>query len=127
MGDSISNLSDAELIDVANQTFNAISGNLADYPGVTQQMIDDLKTFTQAFEPELTLHVQKQAEARAQTQVKDAKHDPVDSQLRLVRNLYTAGGASAAAKAATGIRQALRRRHRQPRPSRRQRLTPRNV
>ena len=47
--------------------------------------------------------MQKQAEAKSQTQVKDAKRDPVDTQIRMLRNLYIAGGASSAAKAATGI------------------------
>lgn len=103
MADSISNLSDAELLDVATQAFNVMNANLADYPAVTQQQVDDLKTFYQAFEPDLADHVAKQAAAKAATQTKEASRDVVEAQLRTLRNIAKAAGASEAAMAALGI------------------------
>ncbi len=57
MATSIQNASDSELIDIATQKFNAIDGNLAAYPGVTQQMINDFQNFTSIFSDDLTTHV----------------------------------------------------------------------
>ena len=88
---------------VATPTFNAINGNLANYPGVTQQMIDDLQTFTNTFSTDLTTHVASQAQAKADRLTKDASRDPVESQLSTVRNLSKAGGSTEAAMSATGI------------------------
>lgn len=103
MATSIQNASDSELIDIATQTFNAINGNLANYPGVTQQMIDDLQTFTNTFSTDLTTHVASQAQAKADRLTKDASRNPVESQLSTVRNLSKAGGSTEAAMSATGI------------------------
>ncbi len=100
---SIANLSDAELIDVAAQTFSAIDGNLGDYVGVTQQQVDDLKIEKDTFAVEVTAHVAKQAEAKAQTQTKNARRAVVEQILRTLRNIAIANGASPAAIAALGI------------------------
>lgn len=103
MATTLQNAPDAELIDIGSQRFTAMNANLANYPGATQQMVDDLKVFRDEFSPEVTLHVTKQAEARSQTQVKDAKRVPFESQIAMLRNLANAGGASEAAMAATGV------------------------
>ena len=103
MATSLQSASDAELIDIATQCVSAMNGNLADYPGVTQQMVDDLKTYKDAFVPEVALHVTKQAEGKAQTLVKDAKRVWVETQTAMLRNMSKAGNATEAAIAATGI------------------------
>jgi uncharacterized protein YunC (DUF1805 family) len=103
MANSIQNASDAELIDIAAQCFNAMDANLANYSGVTQQQVDGLKTFKDAFSASLTTHVTKQAEAKAQTQIKDADRTQVETQLALLRKIANANGASEGAMAATGI------------------------
>ena len=66
-------------------------------------MIDDLKTDYQAFEPEVALSVTKQTESKTQTQVKDAKRVPVESQSAMIGNLATAAHATAAALTAMGF------------------------
>ena len=103
IADSISNLSDAELIDVANQAFTAMDSALGNYPGVTQQQVDDLKSFKNLFTTDLTDHVSKQAAAKSATQAKEASRATVEAQLRILRNIAKAAGASAAAMAALGI------------------------
>lgn len=100
---SIANLSDSELIDVANQTFDAMNANLGNYVGVTSAQVDDLKTANIAFETDLTLHVAKQAEAKAQTQTKNARRAVVEQILRTLRNIAISNGASPAAISALGI------------------------
>lgn len=103
MANFLTNLADTNLIDVAKQAFNAANTNLGDYPGVMQAMVDVVKDAYTAFEPKVTLHVQKQAEARVQTQVKDTKRTPLETTLRTLRNVAKAAGASDAALAALGI------------------------
>ena len=103
MADTIASASDSSVIDIGTQCFNEANSNLANYPGVTQQMVDDLKTYRDQFSPEVTLHVTKQAEAKAQTQVKEAARTPFEAQIRLIRNVAKAAGASEAAMAALGI------------------------
>jgi len=103
MADSISNLSDADLIDVATQAFNVMNSNLANYPGVAQQQVDDLKSIRDNFSNALTDHVAKQAAAKAATQVKDADRELTEAQLRLLRNVAKANGTSEANMAALGI------------------------
>lgn len=101
--DSIASLSDSALIDVAEQAFNVMDANLANYPGVTQQQVDDLKTLNNAFIASLTDHVAKQAAAKAATQAKDADRGKDEAQLRLLRNIAKANGTSEANMAALGI------------------------
>ena len=103
MPDSIAGLSDAALIDVSTQTHNAMLANLANYPGVTQQQVNDLKTFYQNFEADLTDQIAKLAASRASTQTKDASRSIDEGQLRLLRNVTKAAGASDAAMAETGM------------------------
>ena len=103
MPDSISSLSDSAIIDVGTQAHDAANANLADYLGVTQQMVDDVKNAYTAFSPQLGLHVQRQAEAKSQTQTKDAARKPLEAALRTLRNVAKAAGTSAAALAALGI------------------------
>ena len=103
MADSIASASDSDLIDIATQTFNAMNGNLPAYPGVTQQQVDDLKTFYQAFETDLAAHFAAQAAAKAQTQIKEASRKFVEDQLRVLRNIAKAAGAKEADRAALGI------------------------
>ena len=103
MADSISALSDAELIDVATQTFSAMNSNLGNYPGVTQQQVDDLKPLYQTFDASLTDQIAKLAASKAATQVKEADRAVVESQLRTLRNVAKAAGASDASMAALGI------------------------
>lgn len=100
---SIQTISDSELIDIATQTFNAMDGNLGDYPGVTQQQVDDLKTFKDTFSADLVAHVAAQAAAKSATQTKDASRKLVEDQLRVLRNISKAGGASDASMAELGI------------------------
>ena len=103
MATSIQNASDAELIDIATQTHDAMQANLAGYPGVTQQQVDDLKTFKATFAASLATHVASQAAAKANRQIKDVDRDHVEEQLRTLRNVANAAGATAGAMAATGI------------------------
>ena len=103
MADTLASAPDSQLIDIGTQCFDAMNSNLANYPGVTQQMVDDLKTLRDTFSPEVTLHVAQQAAAKAQTAVKEAARDPFEAQIRLLRNIAKAAGASEAAMAATGI------------------------
>lgn len=49
MPKNLQTIPDAELIEIAKKCFNAIDANLADYPGVTQAQVDDIKTFYQVF------------------------------------------------------------------------------
>lgn len=103
MADSIASASDSELIDIAAQTFNAMNGNLAGYPGVTQQQVDDLKTFKNTFSTDLDAHVAAQAAAKSKTQTKEASRKIVEDQLRVLRNTAKSAGASDADMAALGI------------------------
>ena len=103
MATSITTASDAELIDIATQTFNVMNGNLAGYPGVTQAQVDDLKSFKDTFNVDLTAHIAAQAAAKSKTQTKDASRKIVEDQLRTLRNIAKSAGASEADMAALGI------------------------
>lgn len=103
MADSIASASDSELINMADQCFNAMDANLADYPGVTQLQVDDLKTRNNVFTPDVAASDAADAAKLAATQTKGASRDPVEEQLRLLRNVAKANGASEAAIAAMGI------------------------
>lgn len=103
MADSIASASDSELIDIATQCFNAMNGNLANYPGVVQTQVDDLKVFYQTFGTDLNDHVAKQAAAKSATQTKEASRDIVEDQIRVLRNIAKVAGASEANMAALGI------------------------
>lgn len=103
MATSIQNASDSELVDIATQTFNSIDGNLANYPGITQQMVDNLQVFTIAFNNDLIGHIAAQAQAKAARLTKDASRVPVETRLITLRNMSKAGGTTEAAMSATGI------------------------
>lgn len=103
MADSIAGAPDSVLIDIANQCFNVMDANLGNYPGVTQAQIDELKTRNNVFTPDVAAHVAADAAKLAATQTKKASRDPVEEQLRLLRNIAKANGASEAAIAAMGI------------------------
>ena len=103
MADSIASASDSELIDIATQTFNAMNGNLGNYPGVTAQQVSDLKALNDTFATDLTAHVAAQAAAKSQTQTKEASRKFVEDQLRVLRNTSKSAGASEADMAALGI------------------------
>ena len=103
MANSLQSAPDAELIDIGTQCFNAMNANLANYPGATQQMVDNIKITRDEFSPEVTAHVAQQAAARSQTQVKDAKRAPYEAAIALARNVSKAGGATEAAIAAAGV------------------------
>ena len=103
MATSLQTAPDAELIDIGTQSFTAMNANLANYPGVTQQMVDNIKATRDVFSPEVTAHVAQQAAAKAQTQVKDTTRSPFEAAIALARNVAKAGGASDAAIAAMGV------------------------
>ncbi len=103
MADSIASASDSELNEMSTQTHNVMDANLANYPGVVQQQVDDLKTFHDTNTVDLGDYVAKDAAKLAATQTKDASRAMLESQLRLLRNLAKAGGATDAAMAALGI------------------------
>ncbi len=103
MPSSIQNESDNELIDNAKQCVDAFNAHPADYPGVTQQNVDDVKAFKDAFIPEVALSLTKQTGAKTQTQIKDAKRVPTESQLAMIRNLATAAHTTPAALTAMGF------------------------
>ena len=103
MADSIASASDSELIDIATQTYNAMNGNLAGYPGVTQQQVDDLRTLKITFTADLDAHIAAQAAAKSATQTKTASRKLVEDQLRVLRNIAKSAGASEANMAALGI------------------------
>ena len=99
----IRNLSDSELINVATQMFNAMNGNLANYVGVTQVQVDELQTANNKFAVDLTTHITSQAEAKANTQTKNASRAEVEQIIRTLRNIAIANGASEANINAFGI------------------------
>ena len=92
MAKSIQNATDAELIEIATQCISAMDANLGDYPGVPEQMVDDIKIARDEFSPEVILHVAKRAEAKAQTQVKDAKRVPLETRLATAKNVTKPSG-----------------------------------
>jgi len=100
---SIQNLPDSEVVPVAEQTFVAYNANPGNYPGVPQQLVDDLKVDYQAFDVKLTKHVGSQAQARADRLDKDAGRIPVEAKLAMIKALAKAGGATESAISAMGI------------------------
>ncbi|MBK8467249.1 MAG: hypothetical protein IPL32_15635 [Chloracidobacterium sp.] len=103
MANSIGTVSDSELLLIASQVWEVLDASTAEYPGVTGPQVDDLNTFKNTFNTDLIAHVAAQAEAKSKTAAKEASRDNVEAQLRLLRNVAKAGGATDAAMAALGI------------------------
>jgi len=103
MPDSIANLSDADLVNAVTHAFGVMDANLTDYPGVTQGQIDDLNALNITFTADLNAQIAALAASRAATQTKDASRESVEQQLRTIRNVAKAAGASEAALSALGL------------------------
>ena len=102
MADHLSNLPDAEMLsslDVAAKQWDA---NLADYPGVTQAMVDELKDLVTELDDGLTDFVAKSAAKKASRARKDDIRARAEAKLRRVRRIAKAGGATEAALKALG-------------------------
>ena len=72
---------------------------------MTQQQVDDIKTFYQTFETDVNDNTAKQAASSASVQKKDASRTPLETGIATPRNVANATHATAAAIAATWIPQ----------------------
>ncbi|MBX3294187.1 MAG: hypothetical protein KF762_00505 [Acidobacteria bacterium] len=102
MSNGLGNLSDAELVDVADQVIAAMTPNPGKYQssaGVVAQLTAERNTF----ETDLTAHVAAQAAAKSATATKEASRDVLEAAIRSIRNIAKAGGTSQADMDALGI------------------------
>lgn len=90
MANSIQTASDAELTDSTTHCVKAINANLADYPSVTQQQANDLKTVKEEFAPEVTKHVTKTGRSKGANSGQRRKARSVEMLTAMVRNISNA-------------------------------------
>lgn len=102
MADSIQGLSDAELIDVANQVIATLALDPGAY-GSTLAVVTDLTTNKGTFETDVTAHVAAQAAAKSKTATKEESRLILEGLIRSVRNIAKAQGVKEAEMAALGI------------------------
>ncbi len=102
MATSLQNLSDSELIAVANQLVNALTADPPAY-GTTLPDITLLDTLASTFDADVTNQVAALAAAKAATATKEASRTPLITAMRSHRDIARAAGATEAEMAATGL------------------------
>lgn len=102
MAKSLTQLSDAELLDVANQTIAAMTANPAGY-GTTLVVIGDLSDAASAFQTSVTNQVAAVAASAAATSAKEAFRRPLIDELRTRRDTAKVHGTSDSLMAATHL------------------------
>lgn len=102
MATTLQNLSDSELIEVANQQITAMNTDPAAY-GTTPQAVAALGTLRDTFDADVTAQVAAEAAKIAATATKDASRTPLINAMRGHRDTAKAAGASSAQMAATGL------------------------
>ncbi|MFZ1701239.1 MAG: hypothetical protein WBO10_14850 [Pyrinomonadaceae bacterium] len=99
---SIQDLSDSELINVANQLISTMTADPAAY-GTTAPQIASLTTLTTTFDTDLTAQVAAIAASKASTATKEGSRRPLVDAMRGHRDTAKASGASEAQMAATAL------------------------
>jgi len=102
MADHLSNLTAAEMLSSINTAATQWNANLADYPGVTQAMVDELIAVATELEARINDFYAKSAAKKAARANKDTIHANGERLLRRVRRMSKAGGASESAMEALG-------------------------
>lgn len=102
MAKNLQNLSDSELIDVANQVAGALTADPPAY-GTTPAQITALGTLISTFETDVTEQVAAVAASKAATLTKEGSRAPLVAALRGHRDTAKANGATLAQMAATGL------------------------
>lgn len=102
MAKSLQDLSDGELIDVANQTIAAMTADPAAY-STTAFEISALDSLKDSFDTDVNAQLAAIAAKNAATATKEGSRTPLINALRTRRDVAKAGGASEAQMAATSI------------------------
>ena len=100
--ESITSASDSELLGIAINLHSTIEGNEAAY-GLTAGFTASLEASKNSFETALANHNAKQAEAKAQTALKESVRDGLEALIRDARRLAKAGKISESLLASMGI------------------------
>ena len=103
MADSVSSVSDAELLTIVDGLKAALMTHAADYPMITAGMKSNLDTLRDLFNDKIAAHTIAQADAKAATAAKVATRDTVEKAVRDIRNLCKAGNVEYTKMAALGI------------------------
>jgi hypothetical protein len=102
MADSISNVPDSELLDIAQNAANALNSDPASY-GTTAAAVLELQNMISTLSDSIADNVAKKAAAKAAASAKRAARAEVSKVLRSLRNIAKAGGTSKAKMAELGI------------------------
>jgi hypothetical protein len=102
MAKSLQDLSDSELIDVANQLSSAMASDPAGY-GTTAPQIAALNALITTFDTDVTAQVAALAASKAATATKEASRSPLVAAMRGHRDTAKASGATEAQMAATAL------------------------
>lgn len=102
MAKSLQDLSDGELLVVANQFLGVMTADPAAY-GATPAHIGSLTSLISTFEGDLAAHVAAQAAAKAATSAKEGSRAPLIAEMRTRRDVAKATGATEAQMAATAL------------------------
>lgn len=99
---SIQDLSDNELINVANQLISAMTADPAAY-GTTIQAVAALGVIRDTFDTDLTAQIAALAASKASTATKEGSRSPLVNAMRGHRDTARASGATEAQMAATAL------------------------
>ena len=102
MAKSLQDLSDSELIDVANQLVAAMTADPPAY-GTTPAQITALGNLVTTFDTDLTAQVAASAASKAATATKEGSRTPLVAAMRGHRDTAKASGATEAQMAATAL------------------------
>lgn len=102
MPKSLQELSDSELLNVANQVVAAISSNPAAY-GATLPELAALSTLASTFNGAVTAQITAATASKAATATKEASRAPLIAALRTRRDMAKAAGATESQMAATSL------------------------
>jgi hypothetical protein len=102
MSNGLGNLSDSELLDVAEQVITAMTADPTIY-GSSAAVVTQLTTDKNTFDTDLTAHVAAQAAAKSATSTKEASREVLEAIIRSIRNIAKAGGTKEGDMDALGI------------------------
>jgi hypothetical protein len=102
MADSISGVSDSELLQIAGTFHDAIATGPTNF-GLTTGQVTALETLFGEYSGALTDHAQAQATAKSKTQAKTEKRFELEAMLRQLRNIAKANQTSDALMASLGL------------------------
>jgi hypothetical protein len=109
MADHLSNLAASEMLSAINAAATRWNANLADYPGVTQAMVDELMAVAADLDAGIGDFIAKSAAKKAARATKDEIHANAERLLRRARRIAKAGGASESAMKALGTERSTSR------------------